>query len=391
MKINKLLLFVLISLLFLPQAAVSAELRSGQEVQIKQNQIIEENFYSVSTNFSHFGTAKKDLFAVAETISSSGTTTKDQFLAGANINIEGNLQEDLRAVGGEITISGPVEGETVLIGSKVNIEPEAKLNQETIILANKLNLEGKINKKARIFAREIFIDGEVGGNLQANTLIFNITKNAVIGGDLNYSADTKADIPKQTKVEGAINFTPSESSLWPFQKKDKNFRQTLISKFDNLWWLSLLAELMAGLVLFWLFKRKIKKINSSTYYNFGRNILIGLAVLVLSPVVLIGLFSSVVGFWISILLALIGGIFLILSKVGGGILLGSLLRKLILKEDRFKLDWNSVAGGIVALSLVSVIPFLGSFVETLFSTAVFGTLVCYFYSYLFNSGSSNKK
>ncbi len=390
MKINKFLLFFLISLLFLPRTAFSAELRSGQEVQIQQDQLIEENFYSASNNFSHFGTSKKDLFAVAETISSFGTSTKDQFLAGANINIEGISQEDLRAIGGKITISGLVEGETILIGSKVNIEPEAELNQEVIILANELNLEGKISDQARIFVRKAFIDGEVSGSLEANTLIFDITENAAIKGDLNYSADTKTDFPEEAKVEGAINFTPSESGLWPSQQKDKNIKQTLISKFDNFWWLSLLAKLVAGLVLFWLFKKKIKKINSSTYSNFGRNILIGLAVLILSPVVLIGLFSSVVGFWISILLALLGAIFLILSKIGGGILLGSLLRKLILKEDKFKLDWNSVAGGIVALSIISVVPFLGSFVETLFSTAVFGTLVCYFYYYLYNKKNSNK-
>ncbi|MFB6226107.1 MAG: hypothetical protein ABEJ02_02035 [Candidatus Paceibacteria bacterium] len=376
MKIAKFILTT--TLLFIVSATtVSAyELKSGANLQVEQGENIGENFYFASNKFSNFGTVEGDMLGIAETIITSGTTTRDKLLGGVNLNLEGNTQDDVRALGGEINIHGNIDGEAILLGSQITVHPEAEIEQGAILIANHLNLEGKINSSTRVFARKVFMDGEIGGNLHVNSLVFDITENAKIDGNLDYTAEQKAKISSDQQVGGTVSFTPTSESSWPIQKQqDKSLIQKIADRFNHWWWISLLSELIAGLALFWLFKNKIKSMMAPAVNNFSRNSLVGLAVIILLPALLVGLFTSIFGFWLSVILALVFMLLLVLSKIGAGMLIGSILGKYSFNKPEFTLSWNSLAVGIIILAVLSVIPVVGWFIEILFGLAVFGGLI----------------
>lgn len=391
MKIVKFLLVTVLLFVLSAPTVAAYELRGSTELQVKQGEEIKENFYFASNKFNNFGTVKGDLLGLAETISSSGTTTEDQFLGGMNLSLEGVTQEDLRVIGGEVNIRGDIDGEAIILGSKITIHPEAQIEQETILVANKLNLEGDINSSTRVFARKFFMDGTIDGDLSVNSLMFDITENAQVSGNLDYTSEQEAEIAKKEQVGGEITFTSTSASSWPAQKQqDRSLIQKITDKFNHWWWMGLLSDLIAGLALFWLFKDKIKSMMAPTINSFGRNALMGLAVIVLLPALLVGLFTSIFGFWISVIMGLVFMLFLVLSKIGAGMLVGSIISKFSFDKSKFTLSWNSLAGGIIILAVLGVTPIVGWFIEALFALAAMGGLISHSWGYIRSNKTSKE-
>ncbi|MFB6181557.1 MAG: polymer-forming cytoskeletal protein [Candidatus Magasanikbacteria bacterium] len=376
--------FIMVLALFVPQISKAANFKQSKVIQIKQDQVETENWYSLSNSFNHFGTIESDLFAAAEDIETSGTTTEDQFLAGVNLELEGVIGDDLRLIGNEVSINSEVSGETILLAPIVEINSQSRLDGETVIIADNVFLRGEVGDNLRVIANNLVVDGRVDGDVEARTLNVEVTKNAVVNGDLHYSSNEEIEIPDKAQIEGEIKFESAEN--WPFfsKQEDKSTLGLLQEKFDRFWWLGLLSELIAGLFLFWLFKEKIKNMCSSAYSNFGRNILIGVTTFIAVPIITIALLATMFGFWFGLSGGLLFGFLVVLSQTGAGMLVGSLLEKLITKEEKFTLTWNSLAAGFIVISVLGVVPFLGGFFKTLFSAAALGTLVSYLYSYLRN-------
>src|SRR5665647_342366 len=106
-------LFILAAILLAltPTAALAADPRSGSNVTIDRNEVINDDLYVTGGTLNIMGTVNGDVVAAGGTVDVSGSVTGDVIAAGGTINISGQVGESVRTTGGTVTISGPVDGD----------------------------------------------------------------------------------------------------------------------------------------------------------------------------------------------------------------------------------------------------------------------------------------
>lgn len=383
---KKILSFLfLFALILLPKDASAAGLFAGPEKTIGEKEVVAENYYSASREFSHEGIVEGDLFTAGENIEVTGTTTEDFFAVGLNLDIEGLVQDDLRVVGNQVNLSNTTTGEAIVIGSSVVLSEDADIKKDLIVIGSLVELNGKIGEDVRIYSQNVQINAKIGGNAKIYTKDITINENTNIAGNLDYSAATEVQIPEGAQIGGEVSFSKSE-----FQEDSVSalFSQNIFQKIKNSanysWLLSILINLVTSLILFGLFKKKIKKMSRYSVKNFGKESLKGLAIGIATPIIVIFLISTVLGAWFGLMIGVLYALLMILAKFGAGMVMGTMAGRIYTKKKNFSLTWNTVAIGVLLLALFQLIPFVGSVFTLLFGSVALGTLSHFLYKNIRN-------
>ena len=170
--------------------------------------------------------------------------------------------------------------------------------------------------------------------------------------NINYQGSEEAVVKDGAKINGKITFTKIE------MPKIAN-RAGLTTVFTVLWFIKLLAMLVASLVLFFLMKRSIPKIVGETMGNFWKEMLRGFAMFILVPAAVIILLITIVGSIIGIFGITLYILLLVLAGAFSGILAAELLNRLVFRKNAKSLNWLMVVLGVVVMELLICIPVIG--------------------------------
>jgi hypothetical protein len=133
--------------------------------------------------------------------------------------------------------------------------------------------------------------------------------------------------------------------------------------------------LAAALVLFFLAKSTVIAAAGKTLDNFWKELLRGLVLLVVIPVMAILLFVTVIGSFIGIFVVALYAILIILGSVFSGIVLADLLNRLLFGGSKAKkLNWPMVILGVVVFGLLAFVPFVGWIICLVFFLAGLGAV-----------------
>lgn len=164
--------------------------------------------------------------------------------------------------------------------------------------------------------------------------------------------------------------------------KIAQLKRALAAAFAAFAFLRYLAALAAAFVLTLWFTKRSQALVDSTMKGFGHNFLIGLAVAVASPVLVILLLLTGVG----AVLALLGGamfaVLLTVSGVFAGVMLGVYIRRVWTKSKKVPVDWKSVLLGVTLLHLICVIPIVGQLFKCVLVLGVLGAVAPMVYAHL---------
>lgn len=280
-------------------------------------------------------TVQGDLQAFGGTVVVRGTVTGDLSAVGGAVQIPGTVQGSVEASAGSVEISGTVGGDVdVAAGS--------------LLVADGATVRGSLNGGAgsAVFAGTVEGDVTVG----ADTLRFADT--ASVGGDLRYDAD---DVSGLDAVSVGGTVTRDEGLVtgpqFSFAPQIPSWGSVLYGLVANL---LLGALLVAGLPAY---SSRLAERVSADPLRLGAA---GFVALVGVPVVLVLVAITVVG----IPLALIGLLaYLVALWVGfvyGAYAVGAwALDRAGVETSR----WVHLAVGVVAFSLVGVVPVLGALLQ----------------------------
>ncbi len=254
----------LVLLIFAP-LAFAGEVRSGENVHIAADELIENNLYVFATTFVLDGVVKGDVLVAAQTITLNGSIEGDLIAAAQTITLNGTISDDAR-LGATAVILGPKArvGDNLSTGAySLETRQESRVEGDLSFAGRQALLAGDIAQDVLLGAYGLALQGTVGGSLEASlaepgtTVSFdpsrfipnlpplpsvaaglNLGSNAHIGGNLVLSSPmTSNDFAK--KVFGDVRFeepSPTPTAVNPF-------------------WLHLrryLALAVIGLVLLWL-------------------------------------------------------------------------------------------------------------------------------------------
>ncbi len=261
-------LLVVLAALLLVSPARAVETRSGDEVVIGPDEIIEDDLYVTANEVVVEGTVEGDLIAFGSSIVMEGIVEGDLIGAGQSVEIGGTVEDDARIAGQTLLLGEGAEVEDDLIAAGFSLEnaPDSAVGGTLMYAGYQALLQGTVGEDVNAAANGLELGGEVGANVDAEVdgedggpppFLFaqqaaapavdsglTLTDSAVVGGDLTYESSTEARVDPQAQIEGDVigEERPAEEAEDAYTFAD--------AVFDHL--RSFVALLLVGLILIWI-------------------------------------------------------------------------------------------------------------------------------------------
>lgn len=312
--------------------------------------------------------------------------SSDIYVFDTDVTIDKIVDGNAFIFGTNVTISGEIGGDVFILANTVNFTNTSYVHGNIFALAEAIIIAGNasdlyiiadnftledtsiIGRDLRTTSSNISIFGRIKRDAYVSTNNLQFAENGenLIGGNLNYSAESEINISKDI-VDGEITYTPVTSEV-SMGETILSYIMTILS--------SLLFSLVIILLAIWLTPKFIDKSSiilkkkAATSLGIG---LISLLVFIMIPFALL-LFTG--GFGISICFAAIGifALALMIAKTVFSMACATLIANRFKLEKKFQFILVSLLV-VLVISLVELIPFLGGFVGFLICMTGFGIIV----------------
>src|SRR5205823_9054971 len=121
---------------------------------------------------------------------------------------------DVRAVGGVITINGRVDHSVSGLAQQINISSSGRVGGSLVAAGETISTFGPVGRGITAGGGTLQIGGPVGGKVLAWARTLSLGPNTHIDGDIDYHADTQAEIPGGA-VAGRVQVQPIEREARP--------------------------------------------------------------------------------------------------------------------------------------------------------------------------------
>lgn len=371
---KKLYGFAVLTVFFVPVLTLAYSMQTGSEINI-QGQTFEENLYLIGGKVSFDNQTEKDLFLVTGEGNINGSFKDDVEALLFRANFKGEYLKDVRLFGGEINLDFKTDGDLFIVGGKVNIAPDAVLNGKTFIVAGEVNINGKVFNDLKIISAKTNINGELNANSNITSQKLNIGDNAIITGNLNYFSSQKAFISNNAKINNEIRFNQIEKI-----SENSVFKKVVLNLIIFWTVIKFLASLFIALILVFVFRVFSQRVSMISNQVPIKSFLVGVLSIFLIPIICVILFASLFAIPVSIILFFVYIILLILTASVSGIIVGFFLKKINNKENKkIEVDFNSATLGIVLLTFLSFIPWLGEILRFILIPLSFGAMMMYYF------------
>lgn len=364
--------------LLLPVSASAATLQSARTIVVSEP--VADNLYIAGSDLTIAAPITGDLVASGGTVSVSAPVTGDALLAGGTVQVRKPVTGDVRAVGGELSIDSIVDGDLMVAGGNVSASTSAR---DTHIAGGTVRVSGS-GGDVTVFGADVYLSGTLSGDVTvtASDKIF-VAEGTVITGALKYDAPQQISVPATATVGKGVTYTGSSTFL-PTNEEAKQFA---LAGAGVLLVVRIIAIVIAAGVVVGLFPHLASMVVERTILRSPRKsvlfTLLGFAALVVTPVLILFLLISFVGFALALLLAALYILFLVLAYLYAGLIAGAALSKAFFKKDR--ISWRTAVLGTVALYIVSSVPVVGFLVVSLLTSLALGALIVIAYRAAFGN------
>jgi hypothetical protein len=378
---------VLLTLFFFPigtyAAPAPASFSAAHSLLIASSSV--GNVYATGVSVVLTAPVTSDFCAIGGSIISAAPIAGDGLLIAGSISSRAPIAGDLRAVGGSIEVQKPVAGDLVALG--VSVDDESHVGGSVLVGAVKVAVMDGASGPVTIYGNDI----SLSGNFADDVTIFSsghltVATGTIIHGKLSYEAPTLATISASAQTLGGVEYTNAAYLPNPHTSQALTFVSIGVFLLVRILGALILAGLLAG-----LFPKLAEAITERVYVGRARGVLLtlllGFAAFVATPVLLLVLLLTFVGIGVALLLFVAYALLAVLAFVYSGILLGSVLARQV--SDRAEVLWRDGVIGMLALSLLALIPFVGLFIVFFVSMFSAGALLLLFFSFAFPSERSH--
>lgn len=320
-----------------------------------------------------------DLLAVGGSIVTAGVVQGDELLFAGSIRSRARVAGDYRAFGGSISIEEAVGGDLVAFG--YSVRDSGRDEGSVFIGAVDAALTSGAAGPVTIYGNSVSLAGDFAGNVHIfSSGRITLAEDTVIHGKLSYESPEPALIPTSAILSGGVEYT--NASYLPDAGTSRILALVSVGffLFARILGALILAGLLAG-----LFPRFAEAVVAVAYGKRPRAILLtmllGFAILVATPVLLLLLSLTFVGIGLALLLFLLYALMAFLAVIYAGILVGSIFARRFGRRETIL--WRDGVFGMLALSLITLVPFIGLFVLLLLTLFAAGALLQLFFQFAF--------
>ena len=331
--------------------AMAIEIKSGENVSIEANEIIDDTFVAFGRTVRIDGVVTGDLIAFAESIDIQGSVHGDAFFFGQNIEIEGKVEGGIGAFGEVIRLGNTVGQSVYGFGKSILTRRDAAIGGDIFAFGDQINVGGSIGRNVTVFGNRLTVSGKVYRDVTFSGSVAAIQSSASIGGNLDVNLSSEEDLLLDSA--SSVAGTTSISVRDEHQEESGSFWSFWSLLLSVLW---LAAAFISGMLVFWAlpaFRRQPLEDFRSILVSAGTGVVILIALPVAAAVFAVTLIGLPLGFVTLVLLA----VGLYLSKIIVAHFLGTAL----LRSKRQ--DMRSVAlalsVGLVLVLVAVSLPYVG--------------------------------
>ena len=298
------------------------------------------------------------LFTANQVVNSQETVKGLNFVAGNSIKVTGTNEYGIFA-GNDITVSNVIEKDLFAAGNNIIISSDATIGRDVYVAGSNVVVNTSIEKNAFIAGSVVTLkDATLKGNVNIACQELVIEGVVTINGALTINEDAEIDNESNLMVDTKVTYDANDVST------NFNFTNKVVEVL-----MAIASLLIIGFAINGLFPSVYDKVlKDISIKNELKNLLLGLIALIIIPIVSIILLCTLVGALLGLILLLIYILMLIISLLYGSVVAGNLiLTKLFKAKDN---SYLSITVGIIALRVVSLIPYIGGLVY--FLTFIYG-------------------
>lgn len=354
--------FLLILVLFVATKSIEAADikiadKTNGNINIEKGEQV-KNLYSIGDVVSINSEIEKSIYTIGNVLNVNEPIKGDVNSISGTLIIKNNIGGTVHAVTKNLIIEGNITDDLFAIGTSILIDKQSSINGDAFLIGD-INIQGPIKGNATLIGNTILINNEIFGDLKiksANKIVLG--SNAIIKGNFEYSSSNEIEMQNGSSVLGSvINNSEKELAKKASAKEKAGKFFALIVSITVL--IKVIGLLILGLILIRLFKKFTEKSVEEVFSCFWKNLGIGFAFLVLTPIIAILLVATIVGLWPGIAIILIYIISMFVAVTLSAITLGNWLMKTIKKDNGYSIGLKELVLGIVFFVILGLIPVVG--------------------------------
>lgn len=354
---------IILSLLVLTSVkSIKAKEESpDRRLVIQSDQPIQGPLFKTAESIYLQGEVDGDVFLLGGEVIVDATINGDLIIAAGQAEIKGKVLNDLRLVAGQAEIDASINGNASLISGQISLQPGSIFNNYLVVVAALIDYNGQVAKNSWFNAARIRFNGQADKNVFINAGTVDIYSDAVVNGNLKITYGEKPIISNRAVIAGdlieekslPLEGRPSPQDMQP----DKSSTARKITAFIILQKLvALSVNVLIGWLLITLLPISLsKKLVKISRQQTGSAIGLGFLTLFLTPIIGAIFTLSLIGIPLGVLTFLYYAFSLYLAQLVTGLIIGHHL----LKDSQFKKPYLSLLLGMVILTLLRMIAFLG--------------------------------
>lgn len=365
-------------------------------VVVSSLQVIDDDYFLFADKLIVDGTITGDLFAFVVKEQINGTIGRSAHVIAETCIHDGLIEGGLRAVVKDLVVNGIVSGNLIAFGNDLSIESGAVVQKDLTLMGSKLHVAGTVKGDVSVWGERVLLSGHVGGNLAIRGERIRISPPAVILGNVTWETKERSDLV----IDSGVTIVGTQT--WNELKEESAEADESAAWLGSivLTGASLLAAFLFGLLLIWLFRPYVEEAVRTVRSELATSMAVGVVgslgtgVCILVLIVSL-LFMAIGAIVLSSDTAIVGVILLILSTVllplagfaalcgvivfyAGAILVSPVVGHLLLSKGgsvATTLSGTTLFVGLVLLSLLFLIPYLGALIFLLVSIAGMGAIM----------------
>jgi hypothetical protein len=382
------ILLVLLVVSSLPTSVMAAHSGTPASYLVAQSVVAGNpspgNTYALGASVVLTAPVGGDLEALGGSVITAAPVLGDDLIVGGSVSSRGSVAGDLRAIAGSVEVAEPVAGDLVAAG--LSIRDSGRAGASVFLVGANITMTSGAEGPVTIYGNNVALGGDFGGDVTVTAGgRVALSPGTHIRGKFNYQAPDVASIPTSAVVEGGVTYT--NASYLPDVGTSRALAFLSIGFFLVVRVIGafILAGLIAGLFP-GLARTVTERVLSMRLRNMLLLFLLGFGICVATPIVIGLLLLTFVGIGLALLLGILYALLFLLAFLYAGIVFGNLLARRFRGRD--VVLWHDGVVGMAALSLVTLIPYIGFPIVGILTLFAAGTLLQLFFRFAFPHDAS---
>ena len=369
-----------------PAEALAFIQQTGDTITVSE--FIRDDLYLTGGTIEVSGDVDGDVVAFGQSIRISGNVSGDVISAGQTVAVSGTVGGSVRAAGQEVSVDGTVAQDVLAAGQNVRISPSGSVGRDAVAGAASVLISGEVKRNVLVGAQSLTISAPVGGGVTAEVEQLTVTSSGSVAGDVTYYSASEATI------QGDVNGTTERLAPRTRTDAERTRDQGADVAGAVFFWIFAWVRALIGMLIFALLVVLAARplVEGAAHEAWvGRPLLslgvgaalAALAVPVAGMVFVMGLFVG--GWWIAFVWLVVVWLVALFGLVAVALALGRWIVRALAHRGAHPMLGATL--GILLLSVVGAVPFIGWLVYVIAVLVGMGAVVLALYSSRTDSGA----